>query len=126
MQFNVIIVSGSLSGLASSELLEARMREYVKMLNRTASAATPPPMMHGRQDSASPRSSTPPLDGGGLSALEIQSRLTLWNLYNNNPLYTGVPQQTPLSPQTSHSPPPQSSPEPQREALDLGLRYINI
>ena len=114
--------AGPIPGMAPSEF-EARMVEYVKLLNkelRSAGAGTPPPMIH-RQGSASPPPSTPPRDGG-FSALEM-SRLTLWNMYNNNTLYPGVGHQPPLSPQTSHSPLPQaSSPEPQREALDLGLR----
>ncbi|KAK2579472.1 hypothetical protein KPH14_010786 [Odynerus spinipes] len=113
---------GPIPGLAPSEF-EARMVEYVKLLNkelRSAGAGTPPPMIN-RQGSASPPSSTPPRDGA-FSALEM-SRLTLWNMYNNNTLYPGVGHQPPLSPQASHSPlPPASSPEPQREALDLGLR----
>ncbi|XP_043253129.1 protein dead ringer-like isoform X3 [Colletes gigas] len=114
--------TGPIPGMAPSEF-EARMVEYVKLLNkelRSAGAGTPPPMIH-RQGSASPPSSTPPRDGA-FSALEM-SRLTLWNMYNNNTLYPGVGHQPPLSPQASHSPvPPASSPEPQREALDLGLR----
>ncbi|KAG7198141.1 hypothetical protein KM043_005560 [Ampulex compressa] len=114
--------TGPIPGMAPSEF-EARMVEYVKLLNkelRSASAGTPPPMIH-RQGSASPPSSTPPRDGA-FSAFEM-SRLTLWNMYNNNTLYPGVGQQPPLSPQASHSPlPTASSPEPQREALDLGLR----
>ncbi|OAD62519.1 Protein dead ringer [Eufriesea mexicana] len=114
--------AGPIPGMAPSEF-EARMVEYVKLLNkelRSAGAGTPPPMIH-RQGSASPPSSTPPRDGA-FSALEM-SRLTLWNMYNNNTLYPGVGHQPPMSPQASHSPvPPASSPEPQREALDLGLR----
>ncbi|XP_012251012.2 protein dead ringer isoform X1 [Athalia rosae] len=114
--------SGPIPGLAPSEF-EARMVEYVKLLNkelRSAGAGTPPPMIH-RQGSASPPSSTSPRDAA-LNALEM-SRLTLWNMYNNNTLYPGVGHQPPLSPQPPHSPaPPTSSPEPQREALDLGLR----
>ncbi|XP_053975287.1 AT-rich interactive domain-containing protein 3C-like isoform X3 [Hylaeus anthracinus] len=115
--------AGPIPGMAPSEF-EARMVEYVKLLNkelRSAGAGTPPPIIH-RQGSASPPSSTPPRDAGAFSALEM-SRLTLWNMYNNNTLYPGVGHQPPLSPQASHSPvPPASSPEPQREALDLGLR----
>ncbi|XP_031833425.1 retained isoform X2 [Nomia melanderi] len=114
--------AGPIPGMAPSEF-EARMVEYVKLLNkelRSAGAGTPPPMIH-RQGSTTPPSSTPPRDGA-FSALEM-SRLTLWNMYNNNTLYPGVGHQPPLSPQASHSPVPQaSSPEPQREALDLGLR----
>ncbi|XP_012286449.1 protein dead ringer isoform X2 [Orussus abietinus] len=114
--------AGPIPGMAPAEF-EARMVEYVKLLNkelRSAGAGTPPPMIH-RQGSSSPPSSTPPRDSA-FSALDV-SRLTLWNMYNNNTLYPGVGHQPPLSPQASHSPlPPASSPEPQREALDLGLR----
>lgn len=111
--------AGPIPGMAPSEF-EARMVEYVKLLNKELRSGTPPPMGH-RPGSASPPSSTPSRDGA-FSALEM-SRLTLWNMYNNNTLYPGVGHQPPISPQTSHSPlPPASSPEPQREALDLGLR----
>ncbi|CAD1468601.1 unnamed protein product, partial [Heterotrigona itama] len=107
--------------MAPSEF-EARMVEYVKLLNkelRSAGAGTPPPIIH-RQDSASPPPSTPPRDAAGFSALDV-SRLTLWNIYNNNTLYPGVGHQPSMSPQPSPIP-PVSTPEPQREALDLGLR----
>ncbi|XP_046751550.1 protein dead ringer isoform X2 [Diprion similis] len=114
--------AGPIPGLAPSEI-EARMVEYVKLLHkelRNSGAGTPPPMIH-RQGSASPPSSTSPRDAA-LNALEM-SRLTLWNMYNNNTLYPGVGHQPPLSPPAPHSPvPPATSPEPQREALDLGLR----
>lgn len=114
--------TGPIPGLAPSEF-EARMVEYVKLLNkelRSGGTGTPPPMIH-RQGSASPPSSTSPREAA-LNALEM-SRLTLWNMYNNNTLYPGVGHQPPLSPQAPHSPvPPAASPEPQREALDLGLR----
>ncbi|GLV40612.1 retained [Carabus blaptoides fortunei] len=82
-------VGGPIPGLAPSEF-EARMVEYVKLLNKElrSSAATPP-----RQGSSSPPNATSPLN-----PLEM-SRLTLWNLYNNNP-----------------TPP---CPEPQKEALNL-------
>ncbi|XP_011300645.1 AT-rich interactive domain-containing protein 3C isoform X2 [Fopius arisanus] len=110
--------NGPIPGLAAAEL-EARMAEYIKLFNkefRNAGASTPPPIH--RQGSASPPPSTPPRD----NAIAEMSRLTLWNLYNNNTLYPNMHQQ-PLSPQPPHSPNPQaSSPEPQREALDLGLR----
>ncbi|KAK9711747.1 ARID/BRIGHT DNA binding domain [Popillia japonica] len=78
---------GPIPGLAPSEF-EARMMEYVKLLNKEirSSAATPP-----RQGDSSPPSATSPLN-----PLEM-SRMTLWNLYNNNQ-------------------PPQ---EPQKEALNL-------
>ncbi|XP_017878224.1 protein dead ringer isoform X2 [Ceratina calcarata] len=117
--------AGPIPGMAPSEF-EARMVEYVKLLNkelRSAGARTPPPMIH-RQTSDSPPASTSPRDGA-FSALEM-SRLTLWNMYNNNTIYPGVSHQ-PMSPQASHSPLPQvPTPEPQREALDLGLRSSPI
>ncbi|XP_063980762.1 protein dead ringer-like isoform X5 [Diachasmimorpha longicaudata] len=110
--------NGPIPGLAAAEL-EARMAEYIKLFNkefRTSGASTPPPIH--RQGSASPPSGTPPRD----TAMAEMSRLTLWNLYNNNTLYPNM-HQPPASPQPSHSPHPQAtSPEPQREALDLGLR----
>ncbi|XP_060817803.1 protein dead ringer isoform X4 [Bombus pascuorum] len=116
--------AGPIPGMAPSEF-EARMVEYVKLLNkelRSAGGGTPPPVIH-RQGSASPPPSTPPRDGA-FSALEM-SRLTLWNMYNNNTLYPGMAHQSPMSPQTPHSPvPAPPSPEPQREALDLGLRIF--
>ncbi|XP_060817804.1 protein dead ringer isoform X5 [Bombus pascuorum] len=118
--------AGPIPGMAPSEF-EARMVEYVKLLNkelRSAGGGTPPPVIH-RQGSASPPPSTPPRDGA-FSALEM-SRLTLWNMYNNNTLYPGMAHQSPMSPQTPHSPvPAPPSPEPQREALDLGLRSSPI
>ncbi|KAL6438108.1 hypothetical protein ACFW04_004383 [Cataglyphis niger] len=53
-----------------------------------------------------------------LSAIEL-SKLTLWNLYQNNNKIYSVGQQS-FPPSTSHSPlGPATSPEPQREALDL-------
>ncbi|XP_034935746.1 protein dead ringer isoform X2 [Chelonus insularis] len=117
--------TGLIPGLAPAEF-EARMVEYVKLLNkelRNAGAGTPPPMIH-RQGSVTSPSETPPRDSA-LNALEM-SRLTLWNMYNNNTLYPGVGQQPPLSPQ-AHSPHPQtSSPEPQSEALDLGRRSSSV
>ncbi|KAL0279403.1 UNVERIFIED_CONTAM: hypothetical protein PYX00_000973 [Menopon gallinae] len=89
--------AGPIPGLAPSEF-EARMVEYVKLLNKElrTSTTTPPTI---RQGSNSPPSSTSPREA--LSAIEM-SRLTLWNLYNNN--------------HTS------STPEPQKEALDLGVK----
>ncbi|XP_071862543.1 retained isoform X3 [Bombus fervidus] len=118
--------AGPIPGMAPSEF-EARMVEYVKLLNkelRNAGGSTPPPVIH-RQGSASPPPSTPPRDGA-FNALEM-SRLTLWNMYNNNTLYPGMAHQPPMSPQTSHSPvPAPPTPEPQREALDLGLRSSPI
>lgn len=78
---------GPLPGLAPSEF-EARMMEYVKLLNKEmrSSTATPP-----RQGDTSPPSATSPLNH-----LEV-SRMSLWNIYNNN----------------------QSQIEPQKEALNL-------
>lgn len=78
---------GPIPGLAPSEF-EARMMEYVKLLNKEmrSTTATPP-----RQGDSSPPSATSPLN-----PLEM-SRMTLWNLYNNN--------QPPV--------------EPQKEALNL-------
>lgn len=75
------------------------MVEYVKLLNKElrTSTTTPPAI---RQGSNSPPSSTSPREA--LSAIEM-SRLTLWNLYNNN----------------HHTP---ATPEPQKEALDLGVK----
>ncbi|KAK6630567.1 hypothetical protein RUM43_014552 [Polyplax serrata] len=90
--------AGPIPGLAPSEF-EARMVEYVKLLNKElrTSATTSPTI---RQGSNSPPSSTSPREA--LSAIEM-SRLTLWNLYNNN----------------HHTP---TTPEPQKEALDLGVK----
>jgi len=79
---------------------EARMVEYMRMINkelRTSAAATSPPAV--KPELHSPPTSTSPREA--LSALEM-SRLTLWNLYNNN-----------------H---PTTTPEPQKEALDLGYK----
>ncbi|XP_050481149.1 protein dead ringer isoform X3 [Bombus huntii] len=122
--FPSIIFPGPIPGMAPSEF-ETRMVEYVKLLNKELrGGVTPPPVIH-RQDSASPPPLTPPRDGA-FSALEM-SRLTLWNMYNNNTLYPGMAHQPPMSPQASHSPVPAlPSPEPQREALDLGLRSSPI
>ena len=106
-------------GMAPAEF-EARMVEYVKLLNkelRSASSVTPPPTNH-RQDSASPPPSTPPRDASGFGTFDV-IRLGLWNIYNNNIMYPG--HQPPMSPQPSPIP-AGSTPEPQREALDLGLR----
>ncbi|KAJ8927658.1 hypothetical protein NQ314_019860 [Rhamnusium bicolor] len=75
------INGGPLPGLAPNEF-EARMMEYVKLLNKEirSSTATPP-----RQGDVSPPNATSPLN-----QLEM-SRMTLWNLYNNN--------QPPIEPQ---------------------------
>ncbi|XP_068970941.1 protein dead ringer-like isoform X2 [Bombus flavifrons] len=124
--FPSIIFPGPIPGMAPSEF-EARMVEYVKLLNkelRSAGCITPPPVIH-QQDSTSPPPSTPPRDGS-FGAVEM-SRLTLWNMYNNNGLYPGMAHQPSMSPQASHSPVPAApTPEPQREALDLGLRSSPI
>lgn len=85
---------GPIPGLAPSEF-EARMMEYVKLLNKEIRSTTAPlngrePLAMSRGDS-SPTSATSPLN-----PLEV-SRMTLWNLYNNN----------------------QPAVEPQKEALNL-------
>lgn len=84
--------------LAPSEF-EARMMEYVKLLNkeiRNASVGTPPP--NNRQgDNLTPPNTTSPLNH-----MEM-SRFNLWNLYNNN--------------NNHHQSPPVI--EPQKEALNL-------
>ncbi|XP_057341863.1 AT-rich interactive domain-containing protein 3C isoform X7 [Microplitis mediator] len=98
---------------------QSMANDYLKLLQRDfqrSMGSSSPPLIHKQ---GSPPGS-PPRDTN--QALAEMSRLTLWNMYNNNPLYGGLAQ-PPLSPQTSHSPHPQAaSPEPQREALDLGLR----
>ncbi|CAG9857879.1 unnamed protein product [Phyllotreta striolata] len=68
------INGGPLPGLAPSEF-EARMLEYVKLLNKEIrnTAATPP-----RPGDLSPPNATSPLN-----QLEM-SRMNLWNLWNNN------------------------------------------
>lgn len=85
---------GPIPGLAPNEF-EARMLEYVKLLNKEmrSSTATPP-----RQGESSPPSATSPLN-----PLEM-SRMTLWNLYNNN--------QPPI--------------EPQKEALNLSDPAVQL
>lgn len=75
------------------------MVEYVKLLNKELRTSTNTPSTI-RQGSNSPPSSTSPREA--LSAIEM-SRLTLWNLYNNNHHIS-------------------STPEPQKEALDLGVK----
>ncbi|XP_043525817.1 protein dead ringer [Frieseomelitta varia] len=104
--------AGPIPGMAPSEF-EARMVEYVKLLNKELRCVTgtPPPMIH-RQDSTSPPLSSSPRDVAGFSTFDVTR---LWNMCNNNTMYPG------------HQPPPSpipaiSTPEPQREALDLGLR----
>ncbi|XP_017775227.1 PREDICTED: protein dead ringer-like isoform X2 [Nicrophorus vespilloides] len=76
------MTSGPIPGLAPSEF-ETRMLEYVKLLNKEIRNAGSTPPNHG---DSSPRNDN----------LEM-SRITLWNLYNNN--------QPPV--------------EPQKEALNL-------
>lgn len=92
---------GPIPGLAPSEF-EARMMEYVKLLNKEirSSAATPP-----RQGSSSPPSITSPLNP--LNPVEM-SRMTLWNLYNNNQLQH-EPQKEALNLSDPTSQPPPSS-----------------
>ncbi|XP_069672823.1 protein dead ringer isoform X3 [Periplaneta americana] len=93
---------GQIPGLPSSEF-EARMVDYVKFLHKELGGATPPGNgSSNRQGSSSPPSSTSPQETA-FNALGM-SRLTLWNICNNN---------------TSIVPPP---PEPQKEALNLEVR----
>nr|CAI5862158.1 unnamed protein product [Callosobruchus analis] len=83
------IQGGPLPGLAPSEF-EARMMEYVKLLNkemRTTAAdfagggcGTPPPVIRAGGDISPP---TIPSSTSPLHPLEM-SRMTLWNLYSNN------------------------------------------
>lgn len=93
-------------GLAPNEF-EARMLEYMKLLNKEirSSAVTPP-----RQGEHSPPNATSPLN-----QLEI-SRMTLWNFYNNNQP-PAEPQKEPINlsepsatvkrePECRESPPP--------------------
>ncbi|KAF6216932.1 hypothetical protein GE061_001283 [Apolygus lucorum] len=84
-------ITGS-AGMAPAEF-EARMVEYVKLLNKElrTSATTPP--INNRQ--GSPPGSPPEGTAAGINPLEM-SRLTLWNLYH--------------------------TPEPQKEALNLEKR----
>lgn len=92
-------------GLAPNEF-EARMLEYMKLLNKEirSSAATPP-----RQGEMSPPNATSPLN-----QLEM-SRMTLWNLYNNNqppvepqkePINLSEPAAVKREPECRESPPP--------------------
>lgn len=88
---------GPIPGLAPNEF-EARMMEYVKLLNkeiRSSAATTTPPRQLG--DSSPPGATSP------LNPLEM-SRMTLWNLYNNN--------QPPV--------------EPQKEALNLSEPALQL
>lgn len=92
-------LGGPIPGLAPSEF-EARMVEYVKLLNKELRNTASPTA--ARLGSSSPPNNT----SSPINPLEM-SRLTLWNLYNNNP-----PQPPPIL-----NPPPVL--EPQREALNL-------
>ncbi|CAG9821629.1 unnamed protein product [Phaedon cochleariae] len=91
---------GPLPGLAPSEF-EARMMEYVKLLNKeirsnSGTTAATPPRQGGDLSPPPPHPSSP------LDQLEM-SRMTLWNLYNNN--------QPPL--------------EPQKEPINLSEPAVN-
>ncbi|KAK0088059.1 hypothetical protein PV325_013247 [Microctonus aethiopoides] len=112
---------------------DSRMAEYVKLINkelRGTGGGSPPPSLPppppppapitNRQSGAVSPSETPPRDSA-LSALEF-SRMTLWNMYNNNGMYPNIGHHTPISPHVSHSPHTRPSSPEQREALDLGLR----
>ncbi|XP_014257414.1 protein dead ringer-like isoform X2 [Cimex lectularius] len=82
------------SGMVPAEF-EARMVEYVKLLNKELRSSTSTPPLH-RQNS--PPSSPPESTSGVINPLEM-SRFTLWNLYHSA-----------------------SQPEPQKEALNLEKR----
>ncbi|XP_050514172.1 protein dead ringer-like isoform X2 [Diabrotica virgifera virgifera] len=110
------INGGPLPGLAPNEF-EARMMEYVKLLNKEirGSTITPP-----RQGEISPPNATSPLNH-----LEM-SRMTLWNLYNNNQPNV-EPQKEPINlsepssgvlkrePECRESPPPPKRPVKEEE-----------
>jgi hypothetical protein len=97
------IIPGPVPGLAPSEFEARMMVDYVKFLHKELGSSTPPGNgSSNRQGSSSPPSSTSPQESA-LNALGM-SRLTLWNLCNNN---------------TSVVPPTQ---EPQKEALNLEVR----
>lgn len=110
---------GPIPGLAPSEF-EARMMEYVKLLNKEirSSTATPP-----RQGDSSPPSATSPLN-----PLEM-SRMTLWNLYNNNQLQNepqkealNLSEPLPLQPPILR--PPSVKREPERECSPPPKKFI--
>ncbi|XP_026470917.1 protein dead ringer-like [Ctenocephalides felis] len=90
---------GPVAGLAPHEI-EQRMMEYMKLFQHKETR---------RLGSQSPPETVSPRDAA-LSALEM-SRLTLWNLYNNNT--------SPPSSINNTSPPGTLGIEPQREALNL-------
>ncbi|KDR22516.1 Protein dead ringer [Zootermopsis nevadensis] len=95
--------AGHIPGMAPSEFEARMMVDYVKFLRKELGGSTPPGNgSSNRQGSSSPPSSTSPHESA-LNALGM-SRLTLWNLCNNN---------------TSVAPPSQ---EPQKEALNLEVR----
>jgi hypothetical protein len=97
-------IAGAVPGMVSSEFDARLMVDYVKFLRKEfVSSTTAGNGSSNRQGSSSPPSSTSPQESA-LNALGM-SRLTLWNLCNNN--------------STSVVPPPQ---EPQREALNLEVR----
>ncbi|XP_023709417.1 protein dead ringer isoform X2 [Cryptotermes secundus] len=98
------LVPGSVPGMVPSEFETRMMVDYVKYLRKELSGSTAAGNgSSNRQGSSSPPPSTSPQDSAALNALGM-SRLTLWNLCNNN---------------TSVVPPSQ---EPQREALNLEVR----
>ncbi|XP_067001246.1 protein dead ringer isoform X2 [Anabrus simplex] len=99
--------SVGMPNLAPSEF-EARMVEYVKLLNKElrSNAGTPP---NNRQGSNSPPTPSSPQEAA-LNALEM-SRLTLWNLYGGN---------------SAPAPLPPVPMEPQKEALNLDVREREV
>ncbi|KAK0161879.1 hypothetical protein PV327_008283 [Microctonus hyperodae] len=121
-------------GAYSGPDFDSRMVEYVKLINKELRGGggggspppslppppPPPPPITSRQSGATSPSETSPRDSA-LSALEF-SRMTLWNMYNNNGMYPNIGHHTPISPHISHSPHTRPSSPEQREALDLGLR----
>lgn len=96
--------AGAVPGMVPSEFDARMMVDYVKYLRKEFGSSTASGNgSSNRQGSSSPPSSTSPQEST-LNALGM-SRLTLWNLCNNN--------------STSVVPPSQ---EPQREALNLEVR----
>jgi hypothetical protein len=96
--------AGTVPGMVPSDFDARMMVDYVKYLRKEfGSSTTSGNGSSNRQGSSSPPSSTSPQEST-LNALGM-SRLTLWNLCNNN--------------STSVVPPSQ---EPQREALNLEVR----
>ncbi|XP_058804149.1 protein dead ringer isoform X2 [Phymastichus coffea] len=106
---------------------EVRMAEYVKHLQREMDArrraVVSPTSALLAQQQHRPGSTSPPTEATSREALLEMSRLTLWNMYNNN-MHPAINYAHNISPHDSpHSPTAQpASPEPQKEALDLGLR----